>query len=372
MIISACPLTSGMYNVGLWKELEMRRRTAIGAIVGTVLATVSVLAGPGGPSPAAANGREPIPLVYDSDLDFDDATTLAYLCQEHKQGRVDLRAVTINNNGVGVKDRAVTHAKSILEQCGLPKIPIADGSDVGRNPAPPEGKEIWETVLTNALDDADRPVPPTPVPAHLLIAAVALASETPVTVLTTGPLSNLAKAVEFPGVARKIGQLHVMGGAFDVPGNLWGSTAAGFDNTQEFNIWLDSAAAAKVFRKVPHARIVPLDATQDVPITLDYIDRLGATAETAEARLVHSIMSQPEVTDFVEVGALFWWDALAVTSMTRGPGIVDYQRRVIDVVEGGESDGRTHDTRAGTPHWVGSGASRELFERTFIDVLNGR
>jgi len=35
-------------------------------------------------------------------MDFDDAAALAYLSQEHKNGRIQLRAVTVTNSGVGL------------------------------------------------------------------------------------------------------------------------------------------------------------------------------------------------------------------------------------------------------------------------------
>src|ERR1700754_452956 len=84
------------------------------AVVGLVVASGLV------PSPASAAGGGPIPVIYDSDMDFDDASTLAYLCEEHKLRRIELLAVTVANNGFGRPDRTLRHARSVLEQCGLP------------------------------------------------------------------------------------------------------------------------------------------------------------------------------------------------------------------------------------------------------------
>ncbi|WP_020666707.1 nucleoside hydrolase [Amycolatopsis nigrescens] len=322
---------------------------------------------------AAARPHRPIPVVYDSDLDFDDAVTLAYLCREHKRQRIDLRAVTVTNNGIGVPGRALTHARSILRHCGLSQVPVADGSDTGVHPPPPEALELFERVLTGALGDGDRPDQPAPVPAARLIADTVRHSGRQVTVLATGPLSNVAAAVRDPRVAERIDRLYVMGGAFDVPGNLFGSTAGGFDNTQEVNIWLDPPSAGEVFERVPRARvrIVSLDATQYVPITLPYLARLGAEAETEEARLVHRIMSHPEIPPLVEDGGMFWWDPLAATSIL-DHRMVGYRVRKVDVVLPGVSSGRTVVTPDGTPQRVAHTADRARFERTFLTRLNGR
>ena len=77
------------------------------------------------------------PLIFDTDMDFDDAAALAYLCQQHKRGEIDLRAVTVTNNGAGVPGNAIRHARCILAECGLSHIPVADGSDTGVSPTPP-------------------------------------------------------------------------------------------------------------------------------------------------------------------------------------------------------------------------------------------
>ena len=346
-------------------------------VAGAALSIASV-----GVAPATAAehvgpvGHRPVPVVYDSDLDFDDASTLAFLCQAHKQGRIELLAVTVVNNGIGTAGRSLTHARTILEKCGLPRVPVADGSPTGVHLAPPEARETFERVLTGALDDADRPDQPSPVTAAQLVANSVLSSREPVTVLATGPLSNVAAALrEHRDVAQRIASLYMMGGAFDVPGNLFGSTTGGFDNTQEVNLWIDPNAADLVFRAVPagRVRIVPLDATNHVMITQAYVDRLGASARTVEARLVHAILTQPDLPPLIELDIMFWWDALAATSLVLGPrdDLVRYRLRTVSVVLDGASSGRTIDDPDGTPQLVGYAADGARFGDAFASVLNG-
>jgi inosine-uridine nucleoside N-ribohydrolase len=348
--------------------------------VAALVAAAAVSIASVGVAPATAAGpvgQRPVPVVYDSDLDFDDASTLAFLCQAHKQGRIELRAVTVTNNGIGTAGRSLTHARTILEKCGLPRVPVADGSPTGVHLAPPEARETFERVLTGALDDADRPNKPSSLTAAQLIARSVLSSREPVTVLATGPLSNVAAALrDNPGVAQKIASLYVMGGAFDVPGNLFGSTTGGFDNTQEVNLWIDPIAAELVFRTMPagRVRIVPLDATNHVMITQAYVDRLGAAARTVEARLVHTIVTQPDMPPLIELDIMFWWDALAATSLVLGPreDLVRYRLRPIDVILDGPSSGRTIQAPNGTPQLVGYTADGVRFEDAFTSILNGR
>jgi purine nucleosidase len=351
------------------------------AVAGAVLASLAGIGVPTARGAAAVPsdspaGHGPVPVVYDSDLDFDDAATLLFLCQAHKQRRIDLRAVTVVNNGIGTAGRSLTHARTILRKCGLPRLPVADGSATGVHPAPPEARETFERVLTGALDDADQPNQPAQMTAAQLIARSVLASPEPVTVLATGPLSNVAAALrENRNVAQRIARLYVMGGAFNVSGNLFGSTTEGFDNTQEVNLWIDPHAADSVFATMPPARvrIVPLDATNHAMITQAYIDRLGASARTVEADLVHAIVTQPDMPPLIELDIMFWWDALTAASLVLGPDddLVPYRLRNVDVVLGGASSGRTIDTPGGTPQLAGYTADGARFEDVFLSTLNG-
>src|SRR6185369_8407803 len=93
------------------------------------------------------------PLLYDSDVDFDDTATLAYLAQAHKEGRIDLRAVTVTNNGGGLPGQGLLHARCQLARFGLPQIPVADGSNEGTNPFPPFVRGIIDIIISSALAD---------------------------------------------------------------------------------------------------------------------------------------------------------------------------------------------------------------------------
>lgn len=361
--------------VGIRRHVSTARAVVSAALalglVGAVLTPAAAVERQGEPA-----GRRPVPVVYDSDLDFDDAATLLYLCQADKRGLIDLRAVTVVNNGVGTPGRSLTHARTILAGCGLPDVPVADGSAQWVNEPPPEARELFEQVLSGALGDADVQDVPADVPAAELIAATVRASRTPVTVLATGPLSNVAAALDRMSrrtVDDRLGRVVVMGGAFEVGGNLFGSTTEGFDNTQEVNMWIDPAAADHVFATIPRARvsIVALDATNHAPITPAYVRRLGAEATTYEARTVHAIVTQPGLPELIGLGIMYWWDTLAAVSLVTGAG-VDYRVRPVDVVLDGPSAGRTMDVPGGTPQRVSTTADGALFEDLFLAGLDGR
>ncbi len=326
------------------------------------------------PAVSATPKPTPVPVVFDGDSDFADIAVLAYLCQAHEQRRIDLRAVTVTNNGAGTPGRALTHVRTALERCGLPGIPVADGSETGVNPMPAEGRAWTEAILNGALGDAGRPYHPSPVRASTLLAKTVLTSAKPVVVIATGPLTNVAKALEVPGVAKRISRLSLMGGAFNVPGNLFGPDAPKFDGTQEVNIWLDPASAAKVFAGIPRGRldIVPLDATDDVPITPSYVERLGREARTAEAKLVHAIVTQPDLAPYIQDGSAYWWDTLAASEVFDEVSPVRLRPAKIAVRQDGDAAGRTYVTPKGTQQNLGYEADPVRYENGFLKMLNGR
>jgi inosine-uridine nucleoside N-ribohydrolase len=337
-----------------------------------VLFLVLAIVVAGSTAPAAQAETRPTPVIYDSDLDVDDASTLAYLCVEHKQRRIDLRAVTVANNGFGTPGRARQHALSVLEQCGLPGIPVAEGSDTGVHPAPASTVVDMETVLTGALGDAGRTPPPSKVTAAQLIAKTLRSAPGKVKVLVTGPLSTIVSAVPAGSpLVRKIDAVHVMGGAVRVPGNLFGEALPGFDNSQELNIWMDPPSARDAFRTLP-VILTPLDATNDVPITQSYVDRIGAEGTTPSARIVHTIMTQPIMRDGIALDYFYWWDALAAVMAFDNDGVVtDVRGTRIVVVQDGAQSGRTAPHAHGDRLEVAYNADPARFEQVFLDGLNG-
>lgn len=319
---------------------------------------------------------EPVPVIYDSDMDFDDASTLAYLCQAHGRRLIDLRAVTVVNNGIGTPGRTLTHARTILRRCGLADVPVGAGTDEWVNEPPPEARASVETILSDVLEDSDAPDEPARTPAPALIAATVERSRRPVTILTTGPLSNVAAALDRMGphtAGRGLERVVAMAGAVDVGGNLFGSTTEGFDNTQEVNAWIDPPATARAVTGVPDGRLhlVGLDATNHVPVTDEFVARLAAEGETHAAEFVHAIVSHPEVVNLKELGALYWWDPLAAVSLVTGEGVA-FETRALGVVTTGASAGRTMDVPGGTPQRVGTSADPLRFEDLFLAGLNGR
>jgi inosine-uridine nucleoside N-ribohydrolase len=119
--------------------------------------------------------------------------------------------------------------------------------------------------------------------------------------------------------------------------------------------------------------MVPLDATASVPITQAFVARLAADQHAPGARIAYRIASQPDLAALIDLGIMYWWDALAAVSAVHDDGTITTFHRVrVDIVQDGEQSGRTVVTSAGRTVDAASGADSGAFEQTLLDALNGR
>jgi purine nucleosidase len=140
-------------------------------------------------------------------------------------------------------------------------------------------------------------------------------------------------------------------------------------------MWLDPASARSMLRKARpgSVRLVPLDATESVPITQAFVARLAADQHAPGARLAYRIVTQPDMAALIDLGIMYWWDALAAVPAVHDDGtILTFERAAIDVVQDGEQSGRTAPIPDGWPVKVAFSADGAAFEQRFIDSLNGR
>ncbi|WP_021593297.1 MULTISPECIES: nucleoside hydrolase [Actinomadura] len=331
-------------------------------MLGAVLLALPLLL----PVSAHAQGPRPPVIIFDTDMDYDDVAALAYLAEEHRLGRIDLRAVTVVNNGGGLPGRAIRNARCVVERLGLHGVRVADGSNSAPNTFPEEILQTVDRVVTSVTPGCDATETPSRVRAPQLIRRV-LKEEPGARIVVTGPLSNVAAAL--PEAA---GRITSMGGAIGVPGNLCCGTPPEFDGTQEFNYWIDPAASQTVIRHNPQpVHLMPLNATDDVPITQEFLDRLRADHHTPAADIVFKAYTHPDIEPLISAGLLFWWDPLAAMT-TVHPEIVKSTTGRVDVVTDGPAAGRTFLSPKGRSMTYGVAADRATFEERFLNTLNGR
>jgi len=199
-------------------------------------------------------------IIYDGDPGIDDALAILLALRSPE---VKLEAVTTVGGNVTV-ELATQNALKILELVGDEDVRVAKGYErpglktatsfhgedgLGNTGLPPPTRKAEST---NAVD--------------LMISEIKT-ERYGISLVTAGPLTNLAKAVEKdPSIRDYVREVIVMGGAIGVPGNV--TPAA------EFNIYTDPEAAQTVFASGLPITLVPLDVTTQVVLRPDHLAKI--------------------------------------------------------------------------------------------------
>jgi pyrimidine-specific ribonucleoside hydrolase len=208
-------------------------------------------------------------VLLDCDPGHDDAIAIMLAVADPS---IDLIAVTTVAGNVTL-EHTTRNALRVLDLIGRDDIPVAEGRDR------PLVRDLSTAAVMHGESGLAGPLPVTPSrgPSDLtaidMIEQVLSAADEPITLVATGPLTNMADVVErLPHLHHMIRELVIMGGAVDL-GN-WTPAA-------EFNIWVDPHAADIVFR----AACVPGGERTGIPLTmigLEVTHRAWLTDEHAD------------------------------------------------------------------------------------------
>jgi purine nucleosidase len=104
-------------------------------------------------------------------------------------------------------------------------------------------------------------------PAEKVLCDEVRAAPEEITIICSGPLTNIARAMQRePNFASMVGRLVIVGGSVTGPGNI--TPAA------EFNMYCDPLSARVVLRSRMTKTLVPLEVTSQYVMTFDLFDQL--------------------------------------------------------------------------------------------------
>jgi inosine-uridine nucleoside N-ribohydrolase len=188
-------------------------------------------------------------IILDCDPGHDDAIALLLALASPE---VDLLGVT-TVHGNQTLPKTTENALKLLEFVDRSDVPVAAGAERALR----REQFVAEYVHgESGMDGPALPKPTTrPVEQHAadFIAETILATDEPVTLVPTGPLTNIALFLALhPEAASRVARIVLMGGAIG-EGNV--TPAA------EFNIWCDPEAADRVFTSGLDVTMIGLDVT---------------------------------------------------------------------------------------------------------------
>jgi purine nucleosidase len=215
-------------------------------------------------------------IILDVDPGVDDAVAI---CLALAAPELDVVAVTATGGAV-LPDQATLNVQAIVEQIDPPRWPrlgAASSDQVLRTDGP---HLFGSSGLCGAhFNVAKRHHQHSSVK---VICDEVLAAPGEITIVCTGPLSNIAAALtQQPDLAPRVGHLILLGGTLGGPGNV---TAAA-----EFNMYCDAAAARTVFRAPVTKTLIPLDLTSRNFFGFDLLERIPGSGWPT-GKLLHEIL----------------------------------------------------------------------------------
>jgi inosine-uridine nucleoside N-ribohydrolase len=216
-------------------------------------------------------------ILLDCDPGHDDAIAILLAA---RSPALQLEAIT-TVAGNQTLEKTTHNALKVCSVAGIRTVPIAAGMDR------PLVRELRVAANIHGASGLDGPSLPEPdlslVPIHgvdLLIEKL-LASDGDITIVATGPLTNVAAAMRRePGIVPRIQQIVLMGGAI----GLGNTTPAA-----EFNIYVDPEAAHIVFSCGRPITMIGLDVTHQAQATPEVRARIRALGSPV-ARLVDDLL----------------------------------------------------------------------------------
>ncbi len=298
-----------------------------------------------------------IPIIVDIDGDVSDFGALIYLLLDPT---VDVLGITISA-GITRIDDGVDNTLRLLDYLDLPDIPVAGGPEdplEGSNAFPAAWREGVANFFGTDLPATQRTA--SSLNASELMHDIISTSSSKVTIVAVGPLTNVAELLLHHPSTSNIAGLQIMGGALRVEGNV--GISSDYDNTvAEWNFFIDPKANDIVLSSDIPLNIIPLDATNDVPTTEQFANKLDRIKQTPAAELY----SQLYVTE------LSFWDELAAVSLVH-PDIVEYESHYLAALTGDPAtEGGIEIVDSGTiVANIAVAADADAFEEAFLTVLN--
>lgn len=206
-------------------------------------------------------------IIIDCDPGQDDAVMLllALACPEE----FDILGITTvaGNVPLNLTER---NARLMCELAGRSDVPVFAGSD---KPMVRELVTAENVHGSTGIDGVDIHEPAIVLQARhavdFIIESLLAADDNTITLVPTGPLTNIASAIKKqPEILPRIREIVSMGGASREGGNTTPSA--------EFNIYVDPHAADIVMHCGRPLVIASLDISHQVPVKTDFLDRLRA------------------------------------------------------------------------------------------------
>lgn len=302
-------------------------------------------------------------IYFDHDGNVDDLVSLLLL----------LQAPDIKLLGVGVvdadgyQDPATEASRKIIDRFNLRNDQLA----VAKSSARPHHQFPKEWRLSSFSfnhfpilnEHGTIQTPEAELPAHLDMVEKINNADSPVTLILTGPISDLAMALDTdPTIESKIEKVYWMGGSLDGHGNV---SEPGFDGTAEWNAFWDPEAVARVWQSKLDLQMVGLESTEEIPLTKELQLHWASKRQYPAFDLIGQGYSL--VLSYEANSVYYLWDVLTTLAALK-PELVETEKTTSIVRTNGAAAGRTERNPHGTPMALVTKADKDAFFKFFDEL----
>jgi purine nucleosidase len=232
---------------------------------------------------------------------------------------------------------AVSVTRKILDLMDKSELPVAESTVRGINPFPPEFRRDCTIIdnfpILNERDEIATPLTSESGTKFIVDRLKNAASK--VTLMVTGPLTTIAEAIAAePNLINQIAEIVWMGGALRVSGNVEKVFALEHDGSAEWNVYWDAPAAKYIWDTLIPVTLCPLDLTNTVPVTPQFIKQLTKRRRYPLSDLAGMCYALAIPQNY------YCWDILATAYLAR-PQFYSIEEVETDIVTTGMSEGKT-------------------------------
>ena len=302
-------------------------------------------------------------VYFNHDGGVDDLVSLLLLLQM-PQARVTGVSVI---DADGQMEAALEATRKIIDLFGGKQgvLEVAASTSRPRHQFPSEwrGAAFTFDALPILNEHGAPKTPVTDVPAHLDLVNKVMAQEGKTTLLFTGPLTDLARALDAePAIEDKIEALYWMGGSLDGHGNVVDPC---FDGTAEWNAFWDPEAVKRVWDSSLEIHMVGLESTEELPLTRELCQHWATLRRYPALDLIGQ--GYALVLNVAANNVCYLWDVLT-TVYCLYADIAEVERVRCDVRVDGAAAGRTYRCEEGREVALVTHTDAERFY-TLVDEL---
>lgn len=284
-------------------------------------------------------------VYFNHDGGVDDLVSLFLLLQ---MDNVELTGVSVIPAD-GYLEPATDASRKIMDRFGrASKSEVAKSNSRGKNPFPNAWRvhSFYVDALPMLNESGQMDTLLSELPAHQHMIQQIRQTEGKTVLLFTGPLTDLARALdEAPDIEAKIEKLVWMGGSF-IKGNV---EEPEHDGTAEWNVYWDPEAAFRVWQSGIVIDLVALESTNKVPLTLDVRQKWAEQRRYEGVDFLGNCYAGCPPLVYSENNSTYYlWDVLTTASVGR-PELVSTRTINCIVIPNGPSQGRTVEQADGRP-----------------------